>query len=566
MNEFPTILQIVHIDETGDTCQRMKWPAEHLALQRPHWRIINMDFLHRDRVQMALEADLLVLFQSNDPELLGVVKKRKALGKKTLVEYNDNFYSPQAWSPIRKDWTNPFVWQSYEHFMTLADGILVTGQGLHDLFSKKFQTPVFILPNHYHDEMIPFGELQQKKGINEIRIGWAGSLGHMADLLSVTPLLRHLVDERENIFIHLMGNESIPSLIHFPEGRLRFTKWSSMENYFEFWQQVHIGIAPLIDSPYNRCRSDAKAMEMSASGVLPLLPNAFCYQRFIDETKIQPFKNQKDLLSRLQLLIREPHRIQSEAKICYEHIHTNRHHRVRSERAQLYEQFLSKKLNSSFSWPVAQGYSELKAEPFPSRWTTVLMSIQSLFREGKLGLALEQLRAVHPDYPLNADLEFLMLQAKTKLERQFSSESARALQKIHPLDLRFSLLEIQVASRDLRREAWIFFVSHIREQKKEVVDFFLQDIAKLLELDLRNFSWATAVAEDILKLFSVRPARILFALAEAYERADEFRKSQALMHELNEQKHLFNLNEPFLKGIEGYYLEAWDAALTERIQ
>ncbi len=84
-----TIVQTVLLDETGDSCYRMRWPGMQLAKQNKNLRIINLDSRAKERFEYALEADLLVTYQSNDSELLPIIKKRRLLGKKTLVEYND---------------------------------------------------------------------------------------------------------------------------------------------------------------------------------------------------------------------------------------------------------------------------------------------------------------------------------------------------------------------------------------------------------------------------------------------------------------------------------------------
>ena len=77
----------------------MRWPAEQVAKQNPDWRILNLPFSAEERYDWGLEADLLVLIQNSDIDFLPVIEMRRKLGRKTLVEYNDNFYEPQPWSP-----------------------------------------------------------------------------------------------------------------------------------------------------------------------------------------------------------------------------------------------------------------------------------------------------------------------------------------------------------------------------------------------------------------------------------------------------------------------------------
>ncbi len=141
-----TILQLALMDETGDSYYRMRWPAAELAQQAPGWRVLNLDSRSEDRYRWALEADLFIAYQSSDIDLLPIIRRRRELGKKTLVEYNDNFYAPPAASPVVREWSSPLLWQTYERFMELADGIIVTGPGLEKLFKGRFgKKPVHVL-------------------------------------------------------------------------------------------------------------------------------------------------------------------------------------------------------------------------------------------------------------------------------------------------------------------------------------------------------------------------------------------------------------------------------------
>jgi len=53
-----------------------------------------------------------------------------------------------------------------------------------------------------------------------------------------------------------------------------------MDEYFKFLQTITIGLAPLIDTPYNRCRSDVKAIEYSAHGALRCSQTYFIRKSF----------------------------------------------------------------------------------------------------------------------------------------------------------------------------------------------------------------------------------------------------------------------------------------------
>jgi len=139
-------VQIVAVDATGDTMHRMRWPAEQLAKQAPTWTVINVDATSPARHFLARRADLLIVYQSHDQSILSVIEERRTVAKQPSRIQRQFLRTPSA-SPIFRDWSSPLVWQTYERFMDLSDGVIVTGPGLHDLFKDRTDRPRFILEN-----------------------------------------------------------------------------------------------------------------------------------------------------------------------------------------------------------------------------------------------------------------------------------------------------------------------------------------------------------------------------------------------------------------------------------
>ena len=234
--EERTIVQLSLMNDTGDSCYRMRWPARALSEKRSSWRVINLDSQAKERFEWAEQADLLVVFQSNDYDLLTIIDKRKAAGKKTLIEYNDNFYSPPAASPVANDWRSPLLWQTYESLIQAGDGLIVTGPGLEELFSSQESKAIHVLENHYPED-IPDFETVFKAPEEEIILAWGGSVGHISDFLWILPTIKELLAEYPQLKFHAMGTDAIPELVKLPEDRFQYTPWGSMQQYFDFWKK-----------------------------------------------------------------------------------------------------------------------------------------------------------------------------------------------------------------------------------------------------------------------------------------------------------------------------------------
>lgn len=562
-----TIVQLALVDETGDSYYRMRWPAAQLAQFEPSWRIINVAANAKERFEWAEKADLLIIYQSADLELLPLIEARRLRGRKTLVEYNDNFYSPQPWSPVVNDWSSPLLWQSYEALLTAADALLVTGPGLRALFAEKFpEVKIHILENLFPHDPPPFSEVFAPVQAGPV-LGWGGSLGHMADLLAVVPSLQELIAETPGLQIHLMGNKAIPELCHFPADRFHFTAWGSVHEYYRFWKPVHIGIAPLLDSDYNRCRSDIKAVEMAALGVLPLLPDALPYRTFLEETGLQPFHSFNELKERIAAYVLKPERLRDDAERCYRYVVAKRLGSLDRTRLQVYSQYISGKPDA-YDWPVGAGYHELIGTPSDKSGIQETLAVADSFI--KLRQPQDALRAIEHHLKSNAAVPELAL-AHLKVQKHLNlPEVMDRLEQYStrfPGDLRFHLLFAQWARNSAElSHAWAKIIFRLRAEKPAYREFFRSNVLKLFHVIAQvNPELLASQAEALLEIYP-ESSELRFFLGQIYERQGNFRAALEHFNWLREARRLSVPNNAALQNLEPGYLEAWSSALEARIR
>lgn len=543
-----TVLQLVVLDETGDTCYRMRWPAMELARQDPSLTVINMDARARERGEWAEKADLLVIYQSHDLELLPVIATRRARGLPTLVEYNDNFYEPPVASPVAREWSSPLLWQIYELFMREADGILVTGEGLASLLSSKVDTPVFVLKNHLP---APPPTLRPPPSEGEpFLLGWAGSLGHASDLLYVVPLLRTLVAQHPLLHLCLMGNEAFPEFIGVPSGRLSFTPWGSMEQYFEFWRHPHCGVVPLLPTPYNVCRSDIKALEIVGGGALPLLPNLTPYEDLLRKTKLPSWSSLADLESLILLYMRDRARYERDRQRAYQFLVQHRIGAHRRERLDLYKSFLKQDKQGK------GGYREMVLPPSEegySKTLALLNQAQTQLREGDAAKALSTIEALYP----SPDVLLLRLRALHKLHAPLQDllSHITLAERLYPRDLRFSLfvfehrLDLEEMMRRLQR-----FVNLLRGESQNYQRFFQRavcDAASQL-LESLPIERRGEVEEMLHALISLYPnaLNLRYALALHYEVRGEIERAVDHLSAVVAGVEALEANQRFLQQVD----------------
>ncbi|MCO6430844.1 MAG: hypothetical protein J5J00_08280 [Deltaproteobacteria bacterium] len=559
-----TIVQTVLIDETGDSYYRMRWPARRLCLQDSELRVLSVDARSSDRFKLGEAADLLVLYQCSDFDWLPVIAARRKLGKKTLVEYNDNFYDPPWASPVAMQWKSPLLWQIYEIFMQEADGIMVTGKGLEQLFKQHTDRPVHILENYIHLDLEPFSSVFESPA-NEIRIGWAGSLGHVPDLLAIAPLFNEIIERYRNVKIMVMGNDSLPELLKLPSDRFVFRGWGSMQQYYEFIKQLHIGLVPILDTPYNNCRSDIKAVELAAWGVLPIVSKAPPYHDFLAKTGAPAFTSLHDLSLLVESYLQDPSKIAVDAERCYRYVESERQDRLRSERLELYRSYLPA-AKSSFEWKQGPGYHELASDLVSqSRTSLAFDAYRKAVARGLKDDALNLLRTELNYNPWNIDVALVLLAA---LAASGSGECLNLMDEYiarFPRDLRLAILKAWYRStKELGTEDWRRVIEAMAEIDPYSRQIFYPDLERrFLPLiksnrDIYQFALELALVLDDF-------AALRFEVAQTALAIGDLTNAELYFSQLCDQRRLVSSSSAMLSQIQANYLPCMQQSVQARI-
>jgi hypothetical protein len=190
----------------------------------------------------------------NMDEIMKVLDLREWTGAKWIVDIDDNIYSATKDNPAQKDVQK--ILKNFETCLLLADGITISVPMLKDLyapFNKNFYVQKNCINFNYWKNQPP----KKHKGI---RIGWEGAHGHKADVEMVYPVIQRLIKDypEKNIQFVIIG----------PDFGLKYEyhKWVTLKDYPKKLADLDldIGIAPLIDSNYNRCKSNVRILENSA--------------------------------------------------------------------------------------------------------------------------------------------------------------------------------------------------------------------------------------------------------------------------------------------------------------
>lgn len=564
-----TVLQLVRIDETGDSYYRMRWPGMELANMDSNLRIINLEANALERFNWGEKADLLVIYQSHDLELLPLMQKRRAAGLKTLVEYNDNYYAPPSASPVFPFWSSPLVWQSYELLMQESDGVIVTGEGLKEVLSAKIKKPFYVIQNHLPRSQLD-RDLNQKA--NNLSIGWAGSLGHMSDILWTLPLLREILNSYPDIQLSMMGNKTLEELLKTPKNQTSFRTWGSMKDYYQFLQPLSLGIIPLLHTDYNLARSDIKAVEMAAYKVLPIVPKAKPYLEFIDNCQLQPYQNLEDLRKLLIHYIENREELTRDRERCFKYVESCRIGVCRKERYELYLSMFPELPCQSPISDIAMGYHEfLGIQDNISMFAHKTKHAEMLLKEDKISEAKALIEELLKENPLHFLLHFLHLQCLAKQNEDSFEDEVRKHISRFPNDLRAYLLLLNSKTfkephYKKKKKLWASLALSINALPEASRIIFYRGIINALEAEQNtggNGPETIALLEEFASLYPTS-ARLKYLLAIAYEQCGNNKKACMEYQKLRLLQQTLSMDKEFITALQYNYLKTWEEALEAR--
>lgn len=268
----------------------------------------------------------------------------KKMNKKVIIDLDDNFWDVPESNMLYENYKKGKADRSFlSSVLFFADVITTSCEPLRDRIIKHFKDidgtikKVVIIPN-----MNDRAEWSVKKIVpskDKFIIGYAGSNSHQDDLLMVLPSIVKIMEKYKHVEFHIMGAIERSRLdIYFKkmpkDVNDRISLVGATNSYSEFpeWlaeQKWNVGIAPLVDTEFTRCKSPIKFFEYSMVGLPVIASRVYPYFMENDgkpvitdqETGILVKSNQWE--SALEDLILHPEKGKTLAKNAFEHVMTN---------------------------------------------------------------------------------------------------------------------------------------------------------------------------------------------------------------------------------------------------
>lgn len=222
----------------------------------------------------------------NQEDILKCMNLRHHFGLKWVVDIDDNIWSSSKDNPATDQ--AEALRPTRELCLSLADGVTVSVPALKELVSP-LNKNVFVNPNGMDFKV---WDKLKKVDKRKIRIGWRGAYGHKEDLELIKPVLDKIKEAYPKVEFVTFGWDPGYSDEHHD--------WVSYQKYPEKLAALGIDIAlvPLVDSAYNRCKSNLNWQEWSALSIpvvysptennkgLPGLPASTSHDWFADISRL----------------------------------------------------------------------------------------------------------------------------------------------------------------------------------------------------------------------------------------------------------------------------------------
>jgi tetratricopeptide (TPR) repeat protein len=269
------IVQVCDFGNDGDAHYRLHGPTRQLS-RLPGVVAVDCHFYHHLLPELAERADVLVLQFVSDWELPALCERRRAAGRVTVFEANDYFFDLQPWNPVAPVWQDRTVQELFLELLRTSDAVQTSTPELARRWQERGARRVAAFVNHL-TEVPPLPMSPERP----LTVGWAGSPGHIADWYLVAPLLARWLDAHPDVQLAVMTDELARPFFQLPPERYRFVPFGSFALYREFLATLDVGLAPLLPTEYNRCRSDAKFLEYAAHGVAGVYADLEPYRQSI---------------------------------------------------------------------------------------------------------------------------------------------------------------------------------------------------------------------------------------------------------------------------------------------
>jgi hypothetical protein len=216
-------------------------------------------------------ADVVYMHRPFLDEHVNAIEVAKNLNCKVWVDFDDNLWAIPDSNPC-KDRFGGKELANAEKAARMADKVTVSTDSIQEYLTMRFDIASSVIPNAWPDQSFPFEGLSKKVSKS---IFWrGGSNTHDEDLESVYPDLEKIAATYPDWRFTFAGHVPYKIKNIIPASRIEVIKPMSVINYFASLKTLaaSVAIVPLVDSEFNRGKSNIAWLEATYAGMATIAP------------------------------------------------------------------------------------------------------------------------------------------------------------------------------------------------------------------------------------------------------------------------------------------------------
>ncbi len=215
-----------------------------------------------------LEAcDVVALPRAGTAEDLAMIQYAIMAGKPVWCDYDDYLFGLPTSNPAWQEFNSPSIQLTIAACLREATLVTVSTKALADAYGKHVIREYPVLSNALMFKPVP------TPGSSKTLV-WRGSPTHAGDIAHFAGQIA--AGKPKDWAFEAFGAMPWPLLDAFMPGTgMHTTKSRPLYEYFKLLcdAKARVGVVPLQDCVFNRCKSNIAALEMLAAGVYPVVPD-----------------------------------------------------------------------------------------------------------------------------------------------------------------------------------------------------------------------------------------------------------------------------------------------------
>jgi glycosyltransferase involved in cell wall biosynthesis len=230
-----------------------------------------------------LAARTTIFSRMFDPALAHVPEFVRRAGGRYALFLDDNFWECDATPELQAFFADPFRLHTLDEFVRHAAVVVVNSGFLADRMRQRFPAlNITVVPAHFDFSLVADEPLATMANDSPLRVGYAGTTRGAAFDVAVEAIRRLLGKYPGRIEFEFIG--FVPEALRDLDGVTVIDGHADYGQFLELKQarRWHVGLAPLLSSPFAQAKTNNKYREYGALGIAGIYSNVEPYASSVE--------------------------------------------------------------------------------------------------------------------------------------------------------------------------------------------------------------------------------------------------------------------------------------------